>query len=211
MNPNNEEDKNINKTFEIQKELLPVYELIMKAAVKSNSFSPLQYKQSSFIEVPLKEEFKRDWVSYEAECKREKFMFFKILKHSVEYLNLEYKYKGNGRPSAFIDDIIKSLCIRFYSNYSSWRCNSELEITRSMGVIENVYKRSTLNKYLQSRIITKKLHKLYKLIADPIAPIETHFSADATGFGQAYGNKRWIEVRDEPKQWRYYRKLHIIS
>jgi len=181
------------------------------ARMLSNANYEKPYKQQSLNQYIPKEEHKRNWTEYESNCRREKLMFLKILKYAVSYLNLKTNYKGNGRPNATTDDIILSICIRLYSNYSSWRCESELEICRSMGYLENIYRRSTLNKYQQSPEVTIKLRELFMLIARPLAPIELHFSADATGIGHAYGNKRWVEVREEPQRWKEYQKLHIIS
>src|SRR3989338_1750474 len=101
------------------------------------------------------------WSVYEKACSSEKLMFFRILKDAVDHLMIEFEYKGNGRLPVYLADIVKSLCIRMYSNYSSWRAESELKIAQSMGVIDEVPKRSTLNKYLQSPKVAEILNKLY--------------------------------------------------
>ena len=141
-------------------------------------------------------------------------MFFRILKDAVDFMVVEEEYKGNGRPPAYYGDILKSLCIKSYHNYSSWRTESELKIARAMGIIDEVYKRTTLMKYMQDEKITKMLHKLYRIIAQPIAPIELYFAADATGISNAYGNTRWIKIRhtkEELKKRKEYSKLNIMS
>ena len=161
-----------------------------------------------------KRNYPQDWAIYEKACSQEKLMFFKILKDATDYMMFDWEYKGNGRPPAFVGDIIKSLCIKAYSNYSSWRTESELKIARSMGIIDEVPKRSTLNKYMQSGRVTRFLHKLYKIIAEPLAEIEIYFAADATGISNKYGNTRWIKIRHTRKEGilkREYSKLHIIS
>ena len=84
----------------------------------------------------------------------------------------------------------------------------------AMGIIEQVPKRSTLNKYNQDKKITEMLHKLYKILAEPLADIENYFAVDATGISNAYGNDRWIKVRhtkEEMKRARTYNKLHVVS
>ncbi len=161
-----------------------------------------------------KKTYSQDWPLYQKACSQEKLMFLKILKDVVDFMMIEEEYKGNGRPSAYYGDILKSLCIKSYHNYSSWRLESELKIARAMGIIDEVYKRTTLMKYMQDEKITRLLHKLYKIIAQPIAPIELYFAADATGISNAYGNTRWINVRhtkEEAKHRREYSKLHIVS
>ena len=170
------------------------------------SYAPKPFGESRTYSQP-------SWSIYERACSQEKLMFFRILKDAVDYLMIDYEYKGNGRPPVYLADIVKAICIRMYSNYSSWRAESELKIARAMGVIDEVPKRSTLNKYLQSPAVAKLLNKLYKVIAAPLAQIEVYFAADATGISNAYGNKRWREVRhtkEEMKAARTFNKLHII-
>ena len=173
----------------------------------------IQEKLGNFVpKVPKK--YTQDWPIYQRASSQEKLMFFRILKDAVDHIIIEEEYKGNGRPPAYYADILKSLCIKSYHNYSSWRLESELKIARSMGIIDEVYKRTTLMKYMQDERITKLLHKLYKIIAEPIAPIEIYFAADATGISNMYGNTRWMKIRhtkEEAKHRREYSKLHIIS
>lgn len=161
-----------------------------------------------------KKTYQQDWNLYRRACSQEKLMFFRIIKDAVDFMTVEEEYKGNGRPPAYYGDILKSLCIKSYHNYSSWRLESELKIARAMGIIDDVYKRTTLMKYMQDEKITKMLHKLYRIIAQPIAPIEVYFAADATGISNAYGNTRWIKIRhtkEELKKRKEYSKLNIMS
>ena len=180
------------------------------------SIKEVQPKLTQYTPVPYgtKKTYSQDWHIYQKASSQEKLMFFRILKDAVDYLMIDYEYKGNGRPPAYYGDILKSLCIKSYHNYSSWRLESELKIARAMGIIDNVYKRTTLMKYMQDSRITNLLQKLYKLIAEPISQIEIYFAADATGISNAYGNARWIKIRhtkEEEKHRKEYSKLHIIS
>lgn len=171
-----------------------------------DSYSPKSSKE--------KRSYKQEWPIYEKACSQEKLMFFQILKDAVDHMNITYEYRGNGRPPSYYADILKCLCIKSYNNYSSWRAESELKIARAMGIIGFIPKRSTLNKYMQNKKITEMLHQLYKIIAEPLSLVEIYFAADATGISQAYGNKRWMQVRhtpEEEKKRKEYRKLHIIS
>ncbi len=176
----------------------------------------IQQRLTSYEPQPYGESksYPQDWPMYERAMGQEKLMFFRILKDAVDTLDIDYEYKGNGRPPVYYADIIKAMCIKGFSGYSSWRAESELKIARAMGIIEEVPKRSTLNKYMQDPMITKQLHKLYKIIAEPLAEIEVYFAADATGISNAYGNTRWMNVRhtkEELKRRREYNKLHIIA
>ena len=170
-----------------------------------------EYKPKKFGE---KKTYSQDWRTYYKNARTEKLMFFKLLKDAVDYLMIDYEYKGNGRPPVYHADILKCLCIKSYSNYSSWRVESELRIAKAMGIIDDIYVRSTLNKYMKSKKINLLLNKLYRVLAQPLASVEVYFAADATGISNAYGNTRWMNIRhtkEEAKKRREYSKLNIIS
>ncbi len=180
------------------------------------SIKDVQARLTQYTPKPFgkKKTYKQDWPIYERACSQEKLMFLKILKDAVDHLELDYHYKGNGRPCAYYGDILKSICIKSYHNYSWWRLESELKIAKAMGIIEEVHKRTTLANYMQNPKITSLLHKLYKIIAEPLSQIEVYFAADATGISNKYGNTRWMKIRhtkEENKHRREYSKLHIIS
>ncbi|MBW2984765.1 transposase [Candidatus Woesearchaeota archaeon] len=182
----------------------------------SPASSDVQSRLTQYTPKPFGEKrtYGQEWSIYEKACSQEKLMFFRILKDAVDFLMIDYEYCGNGRPPVYTADIVKSLCIKSYNNYSSWRAESELKIARAMGIITEVYRRSTLNKYMQDPKVRKLLHKLYKIIAQPLAEVEVYFSADATGISNKYGNTRWMQIRhtkEEAKHRREYSKLHIIT
>ncbi len=158
--------------------------------------------------------YSQNWSVYSKACSQEKLMFLKILKDAVDYLDLDYEYKGNGRPPVFTGDILKCICIKAFHNYSWWRLESELRIAKAMGIIDTVPKKTTLANYAQNPKVISLLHKLYKIISEPLSQIEVYFAADATGISNAYGNTRWMNIRhtkEEIKHHREYSKLHIIS
>ncbi len=161
-----------------------------------------------------KKTYPQDWAIYQKAASQEKLMFLRLLKDAVDFMMVEYEYQGNGRPPVYYADMIKVLCIKSYNNYSSWRVESELRIARSMGIIDEVPKRSTILKYMQDEKVISMLHKLYKILAAPLADIEVYAAADATGISNKYGNTRWIKIRhtkEEEKHRREYSKLNIIS
>ena len=64
---------------------------------------------------------------------------------------------------------------------------------------------------MNSEDVAEVLHELYKIIAEPLIPIETQYAADATGIGNAYKAKKWIDVRLDKQEHKQYNKLHILS
>ncbi len=174
-----------------------------------NRDDDIQEELNSFVPIEPKK-YTQDWKVYYQACRTEKLMFLRIIKDAIDYLIMENKY-GYGRPAAFFSDIIKSICIKSYHNLSTWRLESELKLCKSMGIIDNVYKKSCISKYMNSKDVTEVLHELYKIIAEPLIPIETQYAADATGISNAYKAKKWIDVRLDRQEHKQYNKLHIIS
>ncbi len=204
----------IELNVEMNPELRKIYEKIYRdsnPAVKDVQSRLGVYDPKLYGE---KRTYSQNWSTYSKACSQEKLMFLKILKDAVDYLDLDYEYKGNGRPSIFTGDVLKAICIKAYHNYSWWRLESELRIARSMGIIDTVPKKTTLANYSQNPKVISLLHKLYKIIAEPLAEIEVYFSADATGISNAYGNTRWMKIRHTPQEAKHrkeYSKLHVVS
>lgn len=180
--------------------------------VKPSIPEEIQEEITSFTPVSKERiSYSQDWHLYYKACRTQKQMFLRILKDAVDYLLLEQDYAGNGRPPVFFADIIKSLVIKAYHGLSSWTTESELRYSQSLGIIDNVYRKTSINKYMNSARTTKVLHELYKIIALPIAPIETQYAPDASGISNLYKNKKWVEVRLEKQEHKTFSKLHILS
>ena len=171
----------------------------------------IQEEITSFTKPKEKKTYSQDWRIYYQACRTEKLMFLRIIKDAVDYLAIEKNYCGNGRPAAFFSDIIKSICIKSYHNLSTWRLESELRMAKSMGIIDNVYKKSCISKYMNSKEVVEFLNELYKIIAEPLIPIETQYAIDATGIANAYKSKKWIDVKFDKQEHKSYNKLHILS
>ncbi|MBS3113522.1 transposase [Candidatus Woesearchaeota archaeon] len=160
-----------------------------------------------------KRTYPQDWRLYYLACRTQKEMFLHILKDSVDYLVIEQDYCGNGRPPVNFADVIKSLVIKSYNGLSSWGTETELNYAKSLGIIDNVYRKTSINKYMNSKRTVNTLHELYKIIALPIESIESEYgqyALDATGISNAYKNKKWVDVRLEKKKHKTFTKLHIL-
>jgi len=158
-----------------------------------------------------KKNYPRNFPVIYAAAKDEKLMFFSIIRDVVNYLQIPEKYYGNGRPTANVSDIIKNLCIQTYCRSTHWRVNSELVIAQDRGVVDNIYKKTALCKYMNQEELTLWLHKVYQTIAAGLGTLEVSASADASGMSVQYGRRRWVEVRDQHQLHKDYKKLHIIS
>ena len=171
----------------------------------------IQEKIPSFYPKEPKK-YTQDWKVYYLTCRNQKQLFFQILMDAVDYLDMNQEYGGSGRPPAIFSDMIKSLVIKSNFNLTSWGIESELKSAKEIGIIDRIYKKTSITKYLNSRTTTEYLTKLYKTIALPMIPLETEgqYATDATGMSHLFNNKKWVNVRLDKQQHRTFSKLHVI-
>lgn len=152
----------------------------------------------------------RNWSSYNLAQTSEKLLFLRMLNDVVNYLNISYEYKGNGRPPIGVDDMIKCCVIKVFNNFSSRRTMAELKLAYALQYIREVPHFNSINNYMQKEEMMPYLHNLYKLLALPLVDIETTFAVDATGIGTMQ-KKHWVEMKFARGSYKIFRKLHIIS
>lgn len=153
----------------------------------------------------------QNWTLYNKSQTKEKMFFLKILNDAVDALQIEYDYKGNGRPHFPLDDMIKIITIKVFNNFSSRRTMAELQLAYALGYIRQVPHFNSINNYMEKEEVTPYLQKLYQLLALPLVNIEETFLIDATGFSLPHKTK-WATIRlAMPSEVRDYKKLHIVS
>ena len=158
----------------------------------------------------VRKTYPQNWQVYNLSQTKEKLMFLKILNDSVNYLNIDYKYKGDGRPHYPLEDMIKCCAIKVFNNFSSRRTICELQLANALGYIPQIPHFNSINNYMNNQEITPYLHKLYKMLALPLVGVENNFAIDATGFS-TFNRKKWFDVRFIKLEKRDYKKLHIVS
>ncbi len=175
--------------------------------------SPPKLEKKKIIK--KKQVFEKDyWKRYYNASRNEKFIVYRIISDAVDYCQLDYEYKGNGRPPAYYGDIAKAYCYKSFTNLSSWRAEDEFRLAKGMDLIDFVPCRSTINKYAQSKKLTNILDAVYKIIAEPLKDVEHYFCTDASGISNKYGNVRWSTIRhtkEEEKMRRHFSKVHLFT
>jgi len=162
-------------------------------------------------ETVVRKTYPQNWALYNLSQTKEKLMFLKILNDAVDYLEIPYEYKGNGRPPHDLRDMIKCCCIKVFNNFSSRRTVFELQMAYALGYISRIPHFNSVNNYLNNSGIQKYFEELYKLLASPMIQLENNFAVDATGFSTLNKN-RWMDLRFGKKgNVRDYKKLHIVS
>ncbi|MFH1978553.1 MAG: transposase [Candidatus Aenigmatarchaeota archaeon] len=132
----------------------------------------------------------------------------RILSDAVNSMNIEYTYKGNGRPSIGIEDMIKVLVIKVFNGFSQRRTIPDLYMAKGLGYIPEVPHFNSISNYFNSTELTYYLEQLYRILAMPFIPIEQYFAIDSTGFGKY--NTNWTASKYKNASMRSFNKLHII-
>lgn len=151
----------------------------------------------------------RKWTLYNLAQTSEKTLFMKVLSDAVDALDMQQRYCGDGRPSTPIDDMIKACCIKVFNGFSARRTVPDLEFAKAMGYIREVPHFNSIGNYLKNPTMAQHLHALYRTLAMPLAPFESYFAIDSTGFGSF--NRVWLNSRLDLNAKKNFNKLHVIT
>lgn len=152
--------------------------------------------------------YTQDWPNYNKAQTNEKLILYKLLKELLQIIP-EEKYSF-GRPKKSIRDMIFCCMIKIYSNTSSRRTISELELARRSGYIKEVPSFNTLLNYFKDERLSIILPYLIKISSLPLQHVEESFAVDSTGFGTGRFD-RWVDVRTQTaSKKKGWRKCHAI-
>ncbi len=157
---------------------------------------------SNFIEHSV------DWHKYNLAKTQEKRMFYELL-HELCQIIPEHN-QGKGRPTISISDLIFSLGLKIYSNYSGRRISSDLKLAQLANYISKSPHYNTLNDFLNCPATYELLRKLLTISAMPLKELEDFYSMDSSGFG-SYQYERWRRVKYSriEESFRNFLKGHI--
>lgn len=159
---------------------------------------------------PCKRKYTQNWAAYNQAQTKEKFIFLKILDGVIESLNIKtYGYK-TGRHPFQLNDMIKCCCIKVFTNFSTRRTMSDIDISYILGYIAKKPHFNSIINYMNNPHIYRFLIEAIKESSIPINPFEKRFIIDATGFSTSNKDK-WVKVRSEHRKHREYKKLHITT
>ncbi len=140
----------------------------------------------------------------------EKLLATRLISEAVNFLQVPFEYKGNGRPGICLDDMIKCCMIKVFNNFSSRRTMSDIKLAHAAGYIRQIPHFNSINNYMQKEELAEWLHRLYKVLALPLANIEDCFAIDSTGFS-TFIKRHWVQVRFAKSETYYdFKKLHIV-
>ena len=153
--------------------------------------------------------YPQDWIAYNQAQTQEKILFMELLNELTSNIPPQ-KYKGNGRPPANIGEMIFSICLKTYLDFSSRRIESDILMAQQLGYIEHVPHFNTILKYLNNPALTQIFKELVTISALPLKQVEENFAVDASGFSTSMF-QRWFHVRTGDSQRRLFKKAHLFS
>lgn len=139
----------------------------------------------------------------------EKKRFLEVMFTFLDGTDLETE-QFNGRPRFYIKDIIKSLLIISYNGMSYRRAESDLEELEEKGIIQEIPKRSTLNKYMLSKETKEVINNLIQLSSKFFIENEDTLLLDSTWLALRMYSGGYKKVHDKKNPGlKKVRKLHI--
>ncbi len=163
----------------------------------------------SDIKITSKKVYAQDWEAYNQAQTQEKILFMELLNELASNIPPQ-KYKGNGRPPTNMGEMIFSICLKTYLDFSSRRTESDIRMAQQLGYIEHVPHFNTILKYLNNPALEQVFKELITVSALPLKQVEENFAVDASGFSTSMF-QRWFNIRTGNTQKRLFKKAHLFS
>jgi len=157
----------------------------------------------------VKVTYEQNWSAYNKAQTNEKLIFMKLLKDLCE--NAEQPIYKFGRPTLPFSDMLFGSIMKVYTGFSLRRFMSDMQIARSMGLVEVVPSYSTISNFMNREEIKPILDTLIKTSALPLKEVETAFAIDSSGFSTSRF-ARWFDYKwGKEKKFKVWLKAHINS
>lgn len=150
--------------------------------------------------------YSQNWPAYNAAQTEEKRRFIPLLADLCKTVP-QPPYKGNGRPSLPLSDMVFACAYKVYSGFSSRRFASDMVEAHDEGMMGCTAHFNRVSSYLSSPDVTPVLQSLVTMSSLPLKAVETNFAIDSSGFstsrfvrwfnkkyGRELDNKEWVKV-----------------
>lgn len=168
---------------------------------------PFIFKMEHQQKLPIEKKYSQNWHKYNLAKTHEKRLFYELLYELCQLI--EEPFHDNGRPPIPVKDMVFSLGLKLYSNYSGRKVYSDLVHAQGSNYIKHAPHFNTLTNFLNCSATYELLKKILTVSAMPLKELEDDFSMDSSGFG-SYQYERWQIAKWKNKRgWRNYLKGHI--
>ena len=117
--------------------------------------------------------------------------FIRLLWDLTQTVDQPYQHMGRKRRD--IQKILFAMVHRAYTTKSGRRGYGETALAADVLGIDDLPSRSTVSRYMTDPDMMPMLVHLLETSAVPVAPIETDFAMDSTGFGTSIKDQTWAE------------------
>ncbi len=180
---------------------------LLEKLLKGSDNNEVQLKEKLYTQLTKDVKHTQNWKEYNEAQTKEKLMFYKLLN---ELLNIIPKRKYTyGRPKKPLREMIFCCMIKIYTNVSSRRLISDLELAKRAGYISEVPHFNSVLNFFDDPAMKMVLDYLITVSSLPLKQVEERFAVDSTGFGTQRFD-RWVDIK-----WRLksplgkYKKAHV--
>lgn len=153
--------------------------------------------------------YKQNWPAYNAAQTNEKSKFQDLLANLCKGIT-EPPRTGRGRPPIPLADAVFSATYKVYSTVSGRRFMSDLQDTHRKGYIGRLPCYNSIFNAFDSKATTTLLKQLIAESAMPLKSIESHFSADSSGFSGSRFDRWFDHKHGKQRIERAWVKAHIM-
>lgn len=154
--------------------------------------------------------YQQPWAAYNAAQCSEKDTVQVLLKDLCSGIQ-QPRYKGNGRPSLPMADVIYSATMKVYSGMSGRRATSDIRACADKGLIDTDPHYNTILRYLDKPGVTALYQTLITESAAPLAAIESSVAVDSTGFNTNTYARWYDEKYGKERKYERWVKLHAAT
>lgn len=150
--------------------------------------------------------YAQNWTAYNAAQIEEKARFSVLLANLCKTVP-QPSYKGNGRPTLPLSDMLFASTYKVYTGFSSRRFTSDLREAKSDGLVASSPHFNSVTNYLTNPDLTPILKHLVTVSSVPLKAVESQFAVDSSGFttsrfvkwfnkkyGREFDNREWVKV-----------------
>ena len=173
-----------------------------------NTINSVEIEKENYKEMTQDKKYTQQWKEYNEAQTKEKLMFYKLLDELLNVIpERDYTF---GRPRKSLRDMIFCCMIKIYTNNSSRRTISDLELAKKAGYIKDVPHFNTVLNYFDDTAMRMILSYLVGISALPLKNVEERFAMDSTGFGTQRFD-RWLDMKHRLKSpLGKYKKCHVM-
>ena len=143
---------------------------------------------------------RREWSAYNEAQEREGEHFPVMLNELCELIE-QPPQPTTGRPRLPLADVVQAIAHKVYTGDSGRRAMSTIRSAQSDGHMVKSPSFSSLHRYMENPEVTPVLRDLIRASALPVAPIETTFAVDSSGFASSVYD-RWFDHKWKPRDQR---------